>query len=241
MPAAGLQGRAHMTGAQRPRAGQHAGSRLQPGQQRTVLGHTRRGPGKADKRGTSSAEALAGQTSLGTPGSPEPREGAQRAEPSVRLQVSPEGKVSLLVSPQAASPASAARDTYARVHPHLLGDLACREAAVTQQHAQAAGIAAALEPCTEEAALGRAALMGRTAPCDEAVTCARGRLKRVPGGDPLQVSEPDLPCFILSLLGVPLGHQFMSCRPLDTSSGSSMSLLCPCVPNSCSPASVALL
>ena len=46
------------------------------------------------------------------------------------------------------------------------------------------------EPCTEEGALIEASLpvlRGSTAPCDEAVTCAPGRLKRVPGGDPLQV------------------------------------------------------
>lgn len=51
-------------------------------------------------------------------------------------------------------------------------------------------VARRTEPCTEEAALLEVPLPvsgGSAAPCDEAVTCAPGRLKRVPGGDPLQV------------------------------------------------------
>ena len=202
VPALDLQGRARVAGAQQARAGQHAGSRRQPERQRPGLAQTRRGAKKvAESR---SAEALAGQATPGTPGSPEPGEGAQQAEASVRLQISPEGKVSLLVSPQAASHAAAARGASGRFLPRLLGGLACHGAAVAQQpaqHAQASGLAALLEPCTEEAALGRAALPSRTAPCDEAVACVRGRLKRVPGGDPLQVREPCLPGSMPSLLG----------------------------------------
>ena len=201
IPSAGLRGGAHMAGAQRALAGQ------QPERQRPVLGHARRGAGKAAEYGAPSAEALTGQRFLGTPASPEPREGAQQAEPLVRLQISPEGNVSLLVYPQAVSPAS----PQARVLLHLPGDLARRDAAMTQQGAQVAGIVAGLEPCTEEAGPGRAALMGRTVPCDEAVTCAPGRLKRVPGGDPLQVREPHLPCFTLGLLGLSSGCQHLAC------------------------------
>ena len=200
MPTAGLQGRAPVAGAQRARAAQRVGSRRQPGRQRPALVETRRGAGESAERRAASAEALARQATLG---SPKPRERARQAEPSVRLQISPEGKVSLLVSPETASPAGATRDAYGRFLPHRPASLACHGAAVTQQHTQAAGAAAALEPCTEVAALGRAAVPGRTAPCDEAVTCAHGRLKRVPGGNPLQVREPYLPFFMVNPLCIP--------------------------------------
>ena len=196
MPAVRLQGRAHMVGAQRARGVQHASSRRQPGRQRATFGQPQHGAGTIAEHGAASAEALARQTSLGTLGSPGPGEEAQQAEPSVRLQVSPEGKVSLLVSPQAASRPVLVRDASGRFLLHRSGVLACHGAAAAQQQCQPPAHAPLLEPCTEEAALGRAALLGRTAPCDEAVACARGRLKRVPGGDPLQVRMPYLPCFM---------------------------------------------
>ena len=202
MPAVRLQGRPHLAGAQQARAGQHAGSRRQPGRQWATLGQPQHGAGTTAEYGAASAEALARQTSLGTLGSPEPRGGAQQAEPSVRLQVSPEGKVSLLVSPQAASRPVLTRDASGRFLSHQPGVLACHGAAAAQQQCQPPAHAALLEPCTEEAAPGRAALPGRAAPCDEAVACARGRLKRVPGGDPLQVRKPYLPCFMPIPLGI---------------------------------------
>ena len=225
MPAVRLQGRPHLAGAQQARAGQHAGSRRQPGRQRAILGQLRHGTGKAAKCGAASAEALSVQPPLGTLGSPEPREGVQQADPSVRLQVSPEGKVSLFVSPHTASRPVLIRDASGRFLSHRPGGLACHGSAAAQQHARAAGTAAALlEPCTEEATPGRAALPNRTAPCDEAIACARGRLKRVPGGDPLQVRKPCLPCCV---------H--------DTNSVSLMSLLCCSVHKLCTPALPSLL
>ena len=203
MPAVGLQGRPHLAGAQRARGVQRASSRRQPGRQRAILGQPQHGVGKAAGHGAASAEALARQTSLGTLGSPEPREGAQQAEPSVRLQVSPEGKVSLLVSPEAASCPVLVRDASGRFLKHRPGGLACRGAAAAQPRCRLPAHAALLEPCTEEAAPGRAAVPNRAAPCDEAVACARGRLKRVPGGDPLQVRKPYLPCFMAQSSGPP--------------------------------------
>ena len=207
MPAVGLQGRPHLAGAQRARGVQRASSRRQPGRQRATLGQ--HGVGKAAGHGAASAEALARQTSLGTLGSPEPRGGAQQAEPSVRLQVSPEGKVSLLVSPQAASRPVLVRDASGRFLSHRPGGLACDGAAAAQQQCRPPAHAALLEPCTEDAVPGRAALSRRTAPCNEVVACARGRLKRVPGGDPLQVRKPYLPCFTLDPLNLPRGIQYL--------------------------------
>ena len=63
--------------------------------------------------------------------------------------------------------------------PPLQGRIACQR------------VARRTEPCTEEAALLEAPVpvLGSAAPCDEVITGALGRLKRVPGGDPLQV-EP---------------------------------------------------
>ena len=209
MPAVRLQGRAHMAGAQRARGVQHASSRRQPGQQRATPGQPQHVARTIAEHGAASAEALARQTLLGTLGSPGPGEGAQQAEPSVRLQVSPEGKVSLLVSPQAASRPVLIRDASGRFLSHRPGGLACRGAAAARQQCHPSAHAALLEPCTEEAAPGRAALPNRTAPCDEAVACARGRLKRVPGGDPLQVRKPYLPCFTLDPLNLRRGIQYL--------------------------------
>lgn len=52
-------------------------------------------------------------------------------------------------------------------------------------------VAKVTKPCTEEGALleAPAAMHGSAVPCDEAITCMPGRLKRVPGGDPLQVES----------------------------------------------------
>ena len=78
------------------------------------------------------------------------------------------------------------------------GAAACEHDTAVRQRKRAPGT----EPCTEEAvaASGLAAtLLGAalpgpghasSAPCDELVSCVPARLKRVPGGDPLQVVLP---------------------------------------------------
>ena len=102
-----------------------------------------------------------------------PAQQAAVSEPRSQPAAAPPPDLALLEAPPAALASSAPHSQLES----LQGRIACWR------------VARRTEPCTEEASVLEAPLPvpGGAAPCDEIITGALGRLKRVPGGDPLQV------------------------------------------------------